>query len=112
MSSGLPLQPYDSITIVSCEQLFFGYSEPPDIKNWFSSYVYESPVPGTSSLFVDSVSEEHGCEEIGFNSENVNEHEVGFENVQPSESVKHNSCSDTNTKIKQPSSRVLILNLS
>ena len=33
-------------------------SEPPDIRNWFSSYEYESPVVDLSHNFGDSVSKE------------------------------------------------------
>ncbi|XP_024045579.1 uncharacterized protein LOC18047100 [Citrus clementina] len=31
------------------------FTEPPDVKNWFSSYAYESPVLGTSDQFEDSL---------------------------------------------------------
>jgi hypothetical protein len=37
--------------------LFLDLLEPPDIRNWFSSYVYESPVLGTND-FGDSVCKE------------------------------------------------------
>ena len=33
---------------------FNGLSEPPDIRNWFSSYTYQSPVLGTNELYGDS----------------------------------------------------------
>ncbi|XP_027913107.1 uncharacterized protein LOC114173085 isoform X1 [Vigna unguiculata] len=41
----------------SCSQL----SEPPDIRNWFSSYVYESPEFDTCSILRDEASEENHC---------------------------------------------------
>ncbi|KAH9721051.1 ATP-dependent caseinolytic protease/crotonase family protein [Citrus sinensis] len=31
------------------------FTEPPDVKNWFSSYAHESPVLGTSDQFEDSL---------------------------------------------------------
>ncbi|XP_065858859.1 uncharacterized protein [Euphorbia lathyris] len=37
-------------------------SEPPPIKNWFSSYVYESPELNTEDDLLESVSKESGCE--------------------------------------------------
>ncbi|KAF7828465.1 choline transporter-like protein 2 [Senna tora] len=83
----------------SCSVLL---SEPPDIRNWFSSYVYESPVSGISTLLGDSVSEETECEDKCFNVEAENEHEV----VPPRESIfTHNTSSGTNTRVKLPSSK-------
>ncbi|BAU00411.1 hypothetical protein VIGAN_10200200 [Vigna angularis var. angularis] len=41
-------------------------SEPPDIRNWFSSYVYESPEFDTCSILRDEVSEENHCEKFDF----------------------------------------------
>lgn len=35
--------------------LFILVLEPPDVKNWFSSYAYESPVLDTSDQFEDSL---------------------------------------------------------
>ncbi|KAJ6704053.1 ATP-DEPENDENT CASEINOLYTIC PROTEASE/CROTONASE FAMILY PROTEIN [Salix viminalis] len=35
-------------------------SEPPDIRNWFPSYVYESPVPGESIGFLHGITEREG----------------------------------------------------
>ncbi|KAL4602360.1 hypothetical protein ACB092_10G047700 [Castanea dentata] len=43
-------------------------SEPPDIRNWFSSYVYDSPVLGTND-FGDSLSKEIECENDEFDIE-------------------------------------------
>ncbi|KAK4262557.1 hypothetical protein QN277_028105 [Acacia crassicarpa] len=73
-------------------------SEPPDIRNWFSSYVYES---GTSSQFEDSVSsKENGCEIQG-----KDEHKVSRVNVVAGEPSTHNSFSNTSTRANQLSSR-------
>ncbi|KAF5186641.1 Choline transporter-like protein [Thalictrum thalictroides] len=44
-------------------------SEPPDIKNWFSSYVYKSPVLDTEDEFKCLVSGKSGIEKVGFDSE-------------------------------------------
>lgn len=35
--------------------MFIFVLEPPDVKNWFSSYAYESPVLDTSDQFEDSL---------------------------------------------------------
>ncbi|XP_059642566.1 uncharacterized protein LOC132284472 [Cornus florida] len=43
-------------------------SEPPNLKNWFSSYVYESPVLDTSDDFGLSYLEESECDTEGFNA--------------------------------------------
>ncbi|GAV88998.1 hypothetical protein CFOL_v3_32419 [Cephalotus follicularis] len=49
-------------------------SEPADIRNWCSSYVYESPVFGSSDKFGDSIPEEAEYEKDGFfNEESDNE---------------------------------------
>ncbi|KAG6633443.1 hypothetical protein I3843_12G047900 [Carya illinoinensis] len=40
-------------------------SEPPDIRNWFSSYVYESPVLNTSEDLGDFISIESGSKNVG-----------------------------------------------
>lgn len=40
--------------------------EPIDVKNWFSSYVYESPALDTNDGFKDSLNKESECEEDGF----------------------------------------------
>ena len=85
------------------------FSEPPDIRNWFSSYVYESSVSDTCSLIKDVVSEENECEEDKFDFEVINEDEDRPENVHTKQCVQHNSPSDENKRVKQPSSRVLIL---
>ncbi|KAK4253217.1 hypothetical protein QN277_010547 [Acacia crassicarpa] len=52
-------------------------SEPPDIGNWFSSYVYESLVSGTSSQFEDSVSSKENGREI----QGKDEHKVSRVNL-------------------------------
>lgn len=35
--------------------------EPPDVRNWFLSYEYESPVLGTIDGFKDPVTRDSGC---------------------------------------------------
>lgn len=45
--------------------LFLVLSEPPDIRNWFSSYVYESPVLNTSEDLGDFISIESGSKNVG-----------------------------------------------
>ncbi|GAU29297.1 hypothetical protein TSUD_226680 [Trifolium subterraneum] len=72
------------------------FSEPPDIRNWFSSYVYESSVFDTSSLLSDEeVSEGNKCEEERFDFEVVNKDEGQSENVQPKVCVEHSSFDKT-----------------
>ncbi|KAK7307762.1 hypothetical protein VNO77_41112 [Canavalia gladiata] len=83
------LQPLSSCSLLS---------EPTDIGNWFSSYVYESPVSGTSSPLGDEVSEENEGGEERLDFEVVNEHESRSENVHPKGCVEHNSSSNKNTK--------------
>lgn len=84
-----------------CVLLLFFNPEPPDIRNWFSSYVYESPESDTSSLFRDEVSEENECGKERFDFEVVKEDESRFENVHSEGLVDHNSSSNKNTKVKQ-----------
>ena len=45
--------------------MFLDLLEPPDIRNWFSSYVYDSPALGTND-FGDSLSKEIECENDEF----------------------------------------------
>ncbi|XP_022158458.1 uncharacterized protein LOC111024941 isoform X2 [Momordica charantia] len=47
-------------------------SEPPDIRNWFSSYVYESPELDSNDMFGDSISKEReiGKDELTADDEN------------------------------------------
>ncbi|PON64591.1 ATP-dependent caseinolytic protease/crotonase family protein [Parasponia andersonii] len=47
-------------------------SEPINVRNWFSSYVYESPTLDTIDGFRDSRSEDSECEEDGFVVEESN----------------------------------------
>ncbi|KAG2676327.1 hypothetical protein I3760_12G047800 [Carya illinoinensis] len=47
-------------------------SEPPDIRNWFSSYVYESPVLNTSEDLGDFISIESGSKNVGSAIEDSN----------------------------------------
>lgn len=49
--------------------VFVVLSEPPDIRNWFSGYVYESPVLGESDEFAIKETE---CEEDDFVNQNGN----------------------------------------
>ncbi|WJX60501.1 hypothetical protein P8452_45703 [Trifolium repens] len=73
------------------------FSEPPDIRNWFSSYVYESSAFDTSSLLVlsdEEVYEGNKCGEERFNFEVVNKDEGQSENVQQRVCVEHNSSFD------------------
>lgn len=67
-------------------RFLFSDSEPPDIGNWFSSYVYESPESDTCSILRDEVSEEKK-----FDFEVVN--------GQPKGCVEHNSSFNKNTKV-------------
>ncbi|KAK3224978.1 hypothetical protein Dsin_004840 [Dipteronia sinensis] len=69
------------------------FTEPPDVKNWFSSYVYESPVLDTSNEFGDSLHLEREPKEDseGEKEEKVDiiklvrsrDEEVDVENVHP-----------------------------
>ncbi|XP_061988002.1 uncharacterized protein LOC133706481 isoform X2 [Rosa rugosa] len=53
-------------------------SEPIHIRNWFSSYVYESPSLDTTDSFGDSVCKESKCEKDGFRVEKRdNEEDLG-----------------------------------
>ncbi|KAK7309072.1 hypothetical protein RJT34_05513 [Clitoria ternatea] len=70
-------------------------SEPPDIRNWFSSYVYESPLSDTSGLFRDEGNE---CREERFDSEAVNEDESRSENGHRKGCFEHNSSRVENKK--------------
>lgn len=57
-------------SVVDC--FFLDLSELPDIRLWFSSYVYESPVLGSSNDFGDSLGKESQCENVGFVIEGSN----------------------------------------
>ena len=46
-----------------------GLSEPPEIRNWFSSYVYESPELDTANDFVGYGFRDSGCVEERFEGE-------------------------------------------
>lgn len=73
-------------------------SEPPDIRNWFSSYVYESSVSDTISPSKDEVSEEIKCGDERFDFEVMNGGRS--ENVHPKGCAEHNSSSDKTMKVK------------
>lgn len=47
----------------------FFFAEPPDVRNWFSSYVYESPALGSDEGFVASPLEERNCQNHSFDPE-------------------------------------------
>ncbi|RDX78705.1 hypothetical protein CR513_40969, partial [Mucuna pruriens] len=83
------MEPFSSCSLLS---------EPPDIRNWFSSYVYESPESDTSSLFRDEVYEENECGKERFDFEVVKEDESRSENVHLKGCIEHNSSSNKNTK--------------
>ncbi|WJX45557.1 hypothetical protein P8452_32427 [Trifolium repens] len=73
------------------------FSEPPDIRNWFSSYKYESSTFDISSILSnDEVSEGNKCGDERFDFEVVNKDEGQSENVQPKVCVDHNSSFDKN----------------
>lgn len=60
--------------------MFVFGSEPPDIKNWFSSYVYESPALDTSDQFRLSNYEESNTVRVGCNigtSTKAKEEDIG-----------------------------------
>nr|KYP32953.1 hypothetical protein KK1_046256 [Cajanus cajan] len=74
----------------------FSNSEPLDIKNWFSSYVYESPECDTSSLFGDDVSEEN--ERFDFEVVREDKSKSDSENVHSKGCVEHDRSSNKNPK--------------
>lgn len=79
----------------------FENSGPPDIRNWFSSYVYESFVSDTSSPSRDEeVSEENKRGDERFDFQVMNEDEGRAENIHPKFCAEHNSSSDKNMKVK------------
>ncbi|KAI4315213.1 hypothetical protein L6164_028046 [Bauhinia variegata] len=82
-------------------------SEPPDIRNWLSSYVYESFVPDTISLYGDSATKETESEGEGSILEEEIEDEVRYEAIQPRGSSEQDISSPRkDLKVKQPPSRV------
>ena len=106
--------------------LFLDLLEPPDIRNWFSSYVYDSPVLGTND-FGDSLSKEIECENDEFdiketdlekeetlgeysNSKNRGEVNIG-EKLHSNGFVKSNSCFMNNEQKEQSSREVLFTHL-
>jgi hypothetical protein len=90
------------IVIALCDPWF---SEPPDIRNWFSSYKYESSTFDISSILSnDEVSEGNKCGDERFDFEVVNKDEGQSENVQPKVCVDHNSSFDKNMEVKQKNS--------
>lgn len=84
------LEPFSSCSLLS---------EPPDIRNWFASYVYESPESDTSSLFRDEVSEENVCGKERFDVEVTKEDESRSENVHRNGCVEHSSPSNENKAV-------------
>jgi hypothetical protein len=76
-------------------------SEPPDIRNWFSSYMYESSTFDTSSLVSsEEVSEGNKCVDERLDFEVVNKDEGRSENVHPEVRVQHNISFDKNMEVK------------
>ena len=106
--------------------LFLDLLEPPDIRNWFSSYVYDSPVLGTND-FGDSLSKEIECENdefdieetdlekeetLGEYSKSKNRGEVNIgEKLYSNGFVKSNSCFMNNEQKEQSSREVLFIHL-
>lgn len=79
--------------------MFFGLlnSEPPDIRNWLSSYMYESSTFDTCSLVSsEEVSQGNKCVDERLDFEVLNKGEGRSKNVQPKVSVQHNSTFDKN----------------
>lgn len=83
--------------------MFFGLlnSEPPDIRNWLSSYMYESSTFDTCSLVSsEEVSQGNKCVDERLDFEVLNKGEGRSKNVQPKVSVQHNSTFDKNMEVK------------
>jgi len=100
-SYDLVFSPAIQFSQLFCMCLFlFSDSEPPDIRNWFSSYVYESPEFDTCSILRDEASEENHCgKKLEFEvvkadgSKSVNGHPKGC--------VGPNNPSNKKTKVKR-----------
>ena len=106
--------------------LFLDLLEPPDLRNWFSSYAYDSPVLGTND-FGDSLSKEIECENdefdiketdlekeetLGEYSKSKNRGEVNIgEKLHSNGFVKSNSCFMNNEQKEQSSREVLFTHL-
>ena len=106
--------------------LFLDLLEPPDIRNWFSSYAYDSPVLGTND-FGDSLSKEIECENgefdiketdlekeetLGEYSKSKNRGVVNIgEKLHSNGFVKSNSCFMNNEQKEQSSREVLFTHL-
>ena len=106
--------------------LFLDLLEPPDIRNWFSSYVYDSPVLGTND-FGDSLSKEIECENdefdiketdlekeetLGEYSKSKNRGVVNIgEKLHSNGFVKSKSCFMNNEQKEQSSREVLFIHL-
>ncbi|CAK8539514.1 unnamed protein product [Lathyrus sativus] len=77
-------------------------SEPPNIRNWFSSYNYESSAFDTCSLLNDEeVSDRNKCVEERFDFKVTSKDETKSEIVQPEICVKHNSSFDDTAGMKK-----------
>ncbi|KAL5745883.1 hypothetical protein ACOSP7_027029 [Xanthoceras sorbifolium] len=84
------------------------FTEPPDVKNWLSNYVYESPVLDTSDEFGDFLNLERDPKEgkkeekleIIKQVRSVNE-EIGVENVHSSGNLEHISSFGVNKQVKE-----------
>ncbi|CAL5187681.1 unnamed protein product [Lathyrus oleraceus] len=78
------------------------FSEPPNIRNWFSSYNYESSAFDTCSLLNDEeVSDGNRCVEERFDFKVINKDEAKTEIVQPEVCVEHNSSFDVSYGMKK-----------
>ncbi|KAI5438885.1 hypothetical protein KIW84_024564 [Lathyrus oleraceus] len=78
------------------------FSEPPNIRNWFSSYNYESSAFDTCSLLNDEeVSDGNKCVAERFDFKVINKDETKTEIVQPKVCVKHNSSFDVSYGMKK-----------
>jgi len=90
---------YSIISALCVCRFLFSDSEPPDIRNWFSSYVYESPESDTCSLLRDEVSEENQRGKT-FDFVVVKADGSRSANGHPKGCVEHNNSFDKNTKVK------------
>ena len=79
-------------------------SEPPDIRNWFPSYEYESPVLDTAEYFIESVIKESEGEKDGFAIEESKTRAGDLRNSGNNNEVRANEKPSSNGSIKCKSS--------
>lgn len=78
------------------------FSEPPNIRNWFSSYNYESSTFDTCGLLNDEeVSDGNKCVAERLDFKVINKDETKTEIVQPKVCVEHNSSFDISYGMKK-----------